>query len=430
MKKIVIQYQDIYSLLLMIVIAQLVYVNGLVYFSSAYILNHFNASDFLQTINVVPVYYGKVPVFTFLLLIALLVLLDYQKKVKTNTQGIVVWCMEVVLSIGLMYLTNFASNMILLLLIANSLMTLKNQKLLVVNVGLSLLIYLFCNQEIISVVLPVTDLSYYMGIYTKQASILFESIKSILSTFAIVAFMGFIALYLNTQLNEKNRISKMNQDLQELNQQLEDMADMREKMGETRERNRLAREIHDTLGHTLTGLSIGLDACNTLVDVDPEMAKNQLTKLADVARNGLTEVRASVSKLRPDALAKHTLKESLDEMIMKMVNATGVKIDFVCHLQSLDFQPDEQDTIYRIVQEGVTNSLRHGHATHIYISFALYKETLIIIIEDNGIGSQDIKEGFGIHHMRERVNLLHGKVRYYSNHGFELIVEIPIRKEN
>ena len=68
----------------------------------------------------------------------------------------------------------------------------------------------------------------------------------------------------------------MNNELKNLNEQLKEYADIREKMGETRERNRLAREIHDTLGHTLTGLSVGLDACVVTSDIDLEATKKQL----------------------------------------------------------------------------------------------------------------------------------------------------------
>ncbi len=288
--------------------------------------------------------------------------------------------------------------------------------------------------------------------------------------------MVFIALIIQKQINESQKITKLNQELKELNLQLEEMADMREKMGETRERNRLVREIHDTLGHTLTGLSVGLEACNALIEVDKEKTKQQLVLLSSLARDGLKDVRHSVNKLPPDALQNRPLKEALLDMVEDFSKATGVQVNFFCHLTSLDFQKDKEDTIYRIIQEGMTNALRHGYAKHIFkatgvqvnffchltsldfqkdkedtiyriiqegmtnalrhgyakhilISFAKDEHQLVIIIEDDGIGCLSIQEGFGLHHMRERVNLLKGKMRCYSNQGFQLIVELPIRKE-
>lgn len=183
------------------------------------------------------------------------------------------------------------------------------------------------------------------------------------------------------------------------------------------------------MGHTLTGLSTGLEACAALVDINPELAKKQLTLLGNVARDGLKDVRHSVNKLRPDALQKKTLKEALATMIEEFHQSSGVQVHFACHLSSLEFQQDEEDTIYRIVQEGMTNALRHGKATEIYISFGMDQMNLVIIIEDNGIGCTQIVEGFGLHHMRERVALLQGTLRAYGTDGFVLIVELPIRKE-
>ena len=229
---------------------------------------------------------------------------------------------------------------------------------------------------------------------------------------------------------ESAQMRRINDELRTLNHQLEEMADVREKMGETRERNRLAREIHDTLGHTLTGLSTGIDAAKTLLQRDPDMAIKQLDILSATAREGLKDVRRSVRKLRPDALENHTLKGALETMIEEFMRSSGVKVSYVCHLDSLVFQPDEEDTIYRIVQECMTNSVRHGHASHIYISFGKDQDSLILIIEDDGKGCVDIQEGFGLHHMKERIALLNGNVRFYGRDGFEVLVELPLRKED
>ncbi len=69
--------------------------------------------------------------------------------------------------------------------------------------------------------------------------------------------------------------------------------------------------------------------------------------------------------------------------------------------------------------EGMTNSVRHGHATKIYVSIAQADNNLIIIIEDNGQGCKNVKPGFGIHHLTERIDLLQGRIRYYGDKGFD-----------
>ena len=108
-------------------------------------------------------------------------------------------------------------------------------------------------------------------------------------------------MHLNNQLNSAN------DELKYVNMQLSEYAKESEKMAETKERNRLAREIHDTLGHSLTGIITGIEACTTLMDVAPEATKEQLKAIAEVARQGITDVRRSVKALRPDALESQTL---------------------------------------------------------------------------------------------------------------------------
>ena len=107
---------------------------------------------------------------------------------------------------------------------------------------------------------------------------------------------------------------------------------------------------------------------------------------------------------------------------------TDVHIHFVCHLPRLNFDKDEEEVIYRIIQEGMTNAVRHGKAHEIFISIAKQKDTLLLIIEDDGVGCTNIKPDFGLHHMQERIALLQGNIRFYGSHGFIILAEIPIRQ--
>ena len=98
-----------------------------------------------------------------------------------------------------------------------------------------------------------------------------------------------------------------------------------EQMVATRERNRLAREIHDTLGHALTGIITGAEACAALMDVAPEAAKQQMQAITEVARQGITEVRRSVNALRPDALEKDDLEDAIKQTIDEMRRVSNVE---------------------------------------------------------------------------------------------------------
>ncbi len=384
----------------------------------------------MEAVNVIPIAYYKIPIFAGVSFVLLLLITRLRSAmVETMTNTILLMIAEIVVCLFMMWSLSFSTNDILLLVIANMVALTRKRE----NRGLSLviytLLYLVTNTNVITLVVPVTSLDAYLSIYTSQAASLFLGIKNVLTTLCIICFIANMLFLLQDQLDESKKIQQLNSELQSLNDDLKEYADVREKMGETRERNRLAREIHDTLGHTLTGLSTGLEACATLVDIDTELAKKQLAILSTVARDGLKDVRHSVNKLRPDALQKKSLKEALASMIEEFHNSSGVRIYFACHLSSLEFQQDEEDTIYRIVQEGLTNAVRHGKATEIYVSFAKDGKNLIIIIEDNGIGCKQIQDGFGLHHMRERVALLQGTLSVHSQHGFSLNVELPIRGE-
>ena len=162
------------------------------------------------------------------------------------------------------------------------------------------------------------------------------------------------------------QLETANAKLKEMNAQLQDYAQMQEKMGETKERNRIAREIHDTLGHTMTGLSAGIDACIAMIDFSVDETKKQLNKISKVARQGIQDIRRSVNKLRPDALEHLNLEAALEKMMEEMMEVSDVAdpvSSAKCRL--LKFNPDEEDAIYRVVQEGITNAIRHGKAANI-----------------------------------------------------------------
>ena len=229
------------------------------------------------------------------------------------------------------------------------------------------------------------------------------------------------------QSSEKARILKLNLELREANRKLEEYARESVKVAETRERNRLAREIHDTLGHSLTGIITGIEACVMIMDVAPEATKEQLHAIAEVARSGIRDVRRSVNALRPDALEHMDLGNALEQMIDGTRRSTGVTIDYECQIHLGGFSQDEEDIIYRIVQESITNAIRHGKATQIRVRIGREFHILDIHIQDNGTGCADIKKGFGLHHMQERLDILGGTLIYDGSHGFVIHAQIPIR---
>ena len=419
-----------YALLCGICFLQLLFLAVFFFYTTDLIRQRYEAADFLRQAEVIPLPATLILGGTLLLYPLLLGIMKLRGHVRERPWSALAFLLlESFFCLALLRLTSFAGNQLFLLVAANMLTLTRDRKNRGIGIIILVILFLCTNYHVASTLVPVTSFESYLYPYTSQTAALFQGLSAALAALVLILFLVYILFLIQDQMLESAQMRQINDELRLLNHQLEEVADVREKMGETRERNRLAREIHDTLGHTLTGLSTGIDAAKTLLQRDPALAMKQLDILAATARDGLKDVRRSVRKLRPDALENHTLKGALETMIEEFVHSTGVKVNFVCHLDSLDFQPDEEDTIYRIVQECMTNSVRHGHASRIYISFGKDQDSLILIIEDDGSGCMDIQEGFGLHHMKERIALLNGNVRFYGRDGFEVLVELPLRKE-
>lgn len=164
-----------------------------------------------------------------------------------------------------------------------------------------------------------------------------------------------------------------------------------------------------------------------LVDIAPEATKEQLKAIANVARQGVKDVRRSVKALRPDALETMDLKSALIQMMEEARRSTGVDISYQIETKLNHFNKDEEDIIYRIVQESITNAIRHGKADKIRVQIDRAFNLLNIHVEDNGVGCANIQKGFGLHHMEERLKMLKGSLSYRGDHGFVIDAGIPIR---
>ena len=164
-----------------------------------------------------------------------------------------------------------------------------------------------------------------------------------------------------------------------------------------------------------------------MLEISPEMAKKQMERIASTAREGMNEVRRSVRALRPDALERMQLTDAVAKLCTEMQTTSQAEITLDLQTEDLRLSPDEEDAVYRIVQESITNAIRHGHATAVRVRIAAEERRLGITVTDNGCGCTKIEPGFGLRHMRERLRLLNGTLKVKSEKGFELHAEIPLR---
>lgn len=295
-------------------------------------------------------------------------------------------------------------------------------------------LYLLTSLDVLQSGLGMVSVSEYLAYYEGQPRQLMQSAIGLLSALNLILFLGYMVILVGRRTEENAAIRRLNGELERandklsvLNVQLKNYAAESERMAETRERNRLAREIHDTLGHALTGITAGADACIEMMDISPDMARKQMELIAKTARAGMNEVRRSVSALRPDALERFRLSEALAKLCSEMQQTSHAEIRLDMQQTDLRLSQDEEDAVYRIVQESVTNAIRHGHATEIDVCLSCQERRMSIVVQDNGIGCAKIEQGFGLRHMRERLRLLGGSLRVDGTNGFRIEADIPLR---
>jgi signal transduction histidine kinase len=278
----------------------------------------------------------------------------------------------------------------------------------------------------------------FLPLATKTTVIL---ISNVLNVVNLIIFMGILVLYAIYLHNREYEIKEKLAKAAQTNLELKNYAALSSHIAEDRERKRIARDLHDSVGHALTGVIAGVDAAKVLIDLNPEKAKEQLTKVSQVVKQGLEGIRAALNKLRPGALENYTLQAALNKLrpgalenytlqaaLKKMLSEyselSQMKFDFQYEWGSAEFEKTTEDVIFRIVEESVTNALRHGHASQVSIHF-LVNKNYQILIKDNGSGCSKIKPGFGLTQMKERVAIIGGHIEFKSGDGFEIKVEIP-----
>lgn len=242
----------------------------------------------------------------------------------------------------------------------------------------------------------------------------------------------------NTELKSKNNeLMVKNNELAILNQQLKEHASTIEELAIVKERNRVAREVHDTLGHTLTLLIMLIKVSRIKFEDDPGESKDKLSQAVEIAQEGLEELRRSIMGLMPENAGNNNIIHSLESLI-EGAQKSGLEVDFSVNGEehyyknmSIRSSFPFNDCIYKTCQEAITNSLRHGNATKIGIILRFTAEKLMIFIIDNGKGCQNIRKGFGLKGMEGRVQSLNGHIIYGSDgeKGFNIHIEIPIGEE-
>lgn len=399
-------------------------------FSTNYIIANKLSRDFLSSLNYIPENPGLIFFETLILFSCVIVLMDFfDHRVKEYPfENLLFLSIETILGFFIMKSLYFSYNGIIYLIFCDALFRFKENKYVKwLTIPLSLLL-IISNYDFFSTLFPLVNADAYFEVYTSTTRGLLQVGINFLDIINLLFFILFLMIYITNEVQENERMTQELIMVHQVNHELENYAAVSEKIAEDKERKRLAREIHDTLGHVLTGIAAGVDACIAMIDINPEATKKQLMVISKVVRQGIVDVRNSLNKLRPGALEQHGFKGAIENMIEEFTSVSDLTISLDYRLDKVDFENTKEDILFRVIQESVTNAVRHGDATHIDISLYIEDNSLYLKIQDNGQGCEEIHYGFGLKQMKERLGMINGKVAYDGHHGFLTIVTIPLQE--
>lgn len=243
----------------------------------------------------------------------------------------------------------------------------------------------------------------------------------------IIFVVAFTQARLGAQ-RAREEAEALTEQLEKANHQLTAYAVQAEEMATVQERNRLAREIHDNLGHYLTVVNVQIEAARVVMAHEPERAQDALVKAQKLTKDGLTAVRQSVAALRESPTDSRTLVEAVTNLVDE-TRSTGVVVEFDVLGNRRSLGAQTKLTLYRVVQEGLTNIRKHAHASRVDIALDYSNpQTVYLSIKDNGVGAAVYgSNGFGLIGMQERVRLLGGELAIKSapGEGFGLETAVP-----
>ncbi len=208
-------------------------------------------------------------------------------------------------------------------------------------------------------------------------------------------------------------------------------ADLNRQSAVLEERNRIAREIHDTLAQTFVGILLKLRVAERIADQRPAEARALIDHVRDLAQEGLAQARRSVWALQPDADEYRDVLEALRRVTDRVAASADVRAEVYVQGTPRDLPPDVGMGLARIGEEAMTNALRHGQATMLVVDLTFGADHVSLRIQDNGSGFDPAREdsgGFGLISMQQRADRLGGQMAIVSQPGLgaEVSVTVPI----
>ncbi len=251
----------------------------------------------------------------------------------------------------------------------------------------------------------------------------------------IIFVLHFLIMNFLLLIYRKNEeIAKRVKELDESNQKLEEsnqkLAEAMEKLKEVmalEERQRIAKDIHDTAGHSITTVIMQTEAAKLAIERDPEGAKRSVVAANLQAKHALEELRESVHLLS-GSRTQMTLKDMLLDIVHESTDGTGIAVR--CDIDDVSLCDAKCRFLCNTLKEGISNGLRHGKATAFYVELKKTGKDVNFLLSDNGTGMEisSLKEGFGLRGMHSRAASLGGTVWFETeiDEGFEIHLRLPL----
>jgi signal transduction histidine kinase len=348
------------------------------------------------------------------LLLAYLSLPEIQKKMKNNFLPVgIIWAtLGPLVQLYLIFslFLNAAPERAAFLLVLESTLVLFIPLVIIGWRYLFRMVLLFCGLTFLFDVLMAT-FEYYQANITNLSPVLGMSfVRTVL--FLVVGYL--VANLVKVQRNQQFH-------LVDANRRLAHYAATLEQLTISRERNRVARELHDVLAHTLSGVAVELEGVRAMLRVDTDQAEALLAQSLLAVREGLTETRRALQALRAAPLEDLGLALAIRSLTDSIAGQAGLNTEIQIDQEINDFPIEVQQTFYRVAQEALTNVVNHSQASRVRVCLNHHAGDLRLEIQDNGIGFDektiDLDQKYGLLGIRERVEMINGQLTISSKPG-------------
>ncbi|MGX6445083.1 sensor histidine kinase [Neobacillus sp. K501] len=257
--------------------------------------------------------------------------------------------------------------------------------------------------------------------------------SAIQSLYGLIAFFSFMIFSITRMASEKlarteRQSDEMRKSLQKLTKTLNENTEYIRQLEYTyklEERNRISQEIHDKIGHSLTGALFQMEAAKRLMEYDKEKAVELLQNSINISKEGIESIRMTLKNMKPptEQVGIHQLKLLIDQFNVKQQIKAALTSEGNLEIISAI----QWKIIHENMTEALTNTMKYSHATHVSIDIKILNKMIRVEIKDNGVGTDKIKKGLGIIGMEERTASLNGKIIVDSTHGFSVTMLLPIQ---